>query len=282
LVKQVKAELGQVAGIDELHRFVPLAKRDHLAAPRRTEEPIGEAVRPVIGSDDHPGADDQCVRPVCILHFLLAERLETAVGLGVHHLDGWIFEGIQRVRLNGVGMVHARVHADRGDEEVLGAAAFEDLAGLLHDPGHIAARVDHPIPSFVPEGREPAIPIAEDVPDVREIRTALPSVEDGDFMTEQEGPLDDMPAHENGAAEDEDSHRARLLTSVRAVMPSVPVYAQKCNAAQVQILTNLAGSNRVQKSVSLFIVIHISTVPGLWGRVLGPLGNSEVRRFGGS
>ena len=47
------------------------------------------------------------------------------------------------------------------------------------------------------------------------------------------------------------------------------------NAAKVQIFTKCAGSKRVQKSVSVFMAIHIFIVPGLWGMVLGRLASVE-------
>jgi hypothetical protein len=71
----------------------------------------------------------------------------------------------------------------------------EEACGVTHEPGNIAARIDHGIPRAALEGVAPPIPIAAQLLEVRiEIGVTLTAIEEGDLLAERDRRLNYVTA----------------------------------------------------------------------------------------
>ena len=92
---------------------------------------------------------------------------------------------------------------------------------LLHDPRHVAARVDDRVEVAALERGEVAVAVAAQPLHVgEEVGLRLAAVEQRDVVPARERDVDDVPAQELGAAEDEDLHNVEPMHSVRPAEPS--------------------------------------------------------------
>ncbi len=111
-----------------------------------------------------------------------------------------------------------------------------------HDTRHVARRVKDRVPRAPLEGREITVTVAlEPLGLGKEIRVRPAAVEERHLVSSVERGLDQMAAHEQGAAEDEQSHRPRnsgVRFSTKAAMPSF------WSAVEKSIAKSLASTSR--------------------------------------
>ena len=84
--------------------------------------------------------------PYVALDHLLAQHLETAVRLAVHHFGGGVLELGELVVLVDAGLGEVGVHGDAGDEDVFPDVPLEQLGGGLYLARRVAGVVDDHIP----------------------------------------------------------------------------------------------------------------------------------------
>ncbi len=68
--------LGEIAGIDDLHRVAAIARGEDFPATRQAHGPVGEPVGGVAGTDDQAGPDDGADAREAAFGFSLASRLQ--------------------------------------------------------------------------------------------------------------------------------------------------------------------------------------------------------------
>src|SRR5439155_12901927 len=182
--------------VNELDRLVARLGSEYLAAVGDSRQPVREAVRGVVRSDDQPGSDTEAAPAEDVGHHLLAERLQRAVRREGDLLDGRIVECSDRRPLV-VARGSLRIDGAARDEGVLLDRTAEELRRGADDARREARGVDDRVPLAALESREIAVSIAQEPFDLREelgIRPA--SREDGHLVATVERRLDDVAAEE--------------------------------------------------------------------------------------
>jgi len=146
-------ERREVARIDPLQGLLGRRRREHASARRRPADPVGEAIRGVVGPDDVVGTHDG--RPLAPggAQCLLARDLERPVGF-----PGDLLGLGERRRIHVVDLGRARanmrdVRRHRRDEDV---PPIGERGGGLFDPARdVAAEVDDHVEGPALERLEP-------------------------------------------------------------------------------------------------------------------------------
>src|SRR5205085_281095 len=118
---------------------------------------------------------------------------------------------------------HAEVSVDRdaGDEGVV-ADARQRLRREPHVPRHARGDVENRVELPSPKPREIAVAVADDPLHLgKELRVRQAPVEERDLVPARERSLDDLPAEEAGAAEDEELQSSPRAASSRSTSSAV-------------------------------------------------------------
>jgi hypothetical protein len=127
-------------------------------------------------------------------------------------LDVAVRRGVLRLRSRQVC-----VHRPRGHEQVV--RRFDRLDGLADDTRQVTRDVDGGVPASSAQRLEAAVAIPAQLLDAgEEVGIRLPPVEERQLVASRERRLDDRPAEELRAAEDQNSQSA---SSSRSTSPAV-------------------------------------------------------------
>ena len=206
---------GQVAGIDELHRVAPIARRQDLATARQPHGPVGEAVGLVARPHDQARADDRGGGLAVLgARLLFTHRLQRAVEplVGVQRLDRLshgVVAPVGHERSSFVGRrVVGGIDRDGRDEDVLADVAFQHAGGVVHPDRQRGRIIDADVPVAALERFEVAVAIAEQFLDRAGPGLLLTAaVEDGDEVPAGQRIADLVRSNETRAAEDQQAHR---------------------------------------------------------------------------